>query len=57
MDKKKIKLISILLVIIIVISGGVYVADLFLGYDAPEIHKLSESNIKNTEDIKLTLGA
>lgn len=54
MDNKKIKLISILLVIIIVISGGVYVADLFLGYDAPEIHKLSESNIKNTEDIKLT---
>lgn len=54
MNKKKIKLISILLAITIVISGGVYVADLFLGYDAPEIHKLSESNIKNTEDIKLT---
>lgn len=54
MDKKKIKLISILLVIIIIISGGVYVADLFLGFNAPEIHKLSESNIKNTEDIKLT---
>lgn len=54
MDKKKIKLISILLVIIIISSGGVYVADLFLGYDAPEIHKLSESNIKKTEDIKLT---
>ncbi len=54
MNKKKIKLISLLLAIVIVISGGVYVADLFLGYDAPEIHKLSESNIKNTEDIKLT---
>jgi glycerophosphoryl diester phosphodiesterase len=54
MNKKKFKLISLLLAIVIVISGGVYVADLFLGYDAPEIHKLSESNIKNTEDIKLT---
>ncbi len=54
MDKKKIKLISILLVIVIVISGGVYVADLFLGFNAPEIKKLSDSNIKNTEDIKLT---
>lgn len=54
MNMKKVKLISILLSIAIIISGGVYVADLFLGYDAPEIHKLSESNIKNTEDIKLT---
>lgn len=54
MYKKKIKIISIILAIAIVISGGVYVGDLFFGYDAPEIKKLSDSNIKNTEDIKLT---
>lgn len=52
MNRKKV--ISILLVIAIFISGVVYVADLFLGYDAPEINKLSDTNIKNTEDIKLT---
>lgn len=52
--KNKLKLISILIAILIVFSGGVYVADLFLGFDAPEIHKLSDSNIKNIEDIKLT---
>ncbi len=51
---KKVKIISILLAIAITISVGVYVADLFLGFDAPEIKKLSDSNIKNTEDIKLT---
>ncbi len=54
MKKKKIKLISTLLAIAIVIFGGVYVADLFLGYEAPEIKKLSDSNIENTEEIKLT---
>lgn len=54
MKKKNIKIISILVVIAIVILGGVYVADLFLGYKAPEIKKLSESNIKNTDEIKLT---
>lgn len=54
MKKKKIKIISILVIIAIVIFGGVYVADLFLGYKAPEIKKISESNIKNTEEIKLT---
>ena len=54
MNKKKIKLISILLAIAIIIFGGVYVADLFLGYEAPEIKKLSDSNIENTEEIKLT---
>ena len=54
MNKKKIKLISTLLAIAIVIFGGVYVADLFLGYEAPEIKKLSDSNIENTEEIKLT---
>ncbi len=50
---KKRKLISILLVIAIII-GGVYVADLFLGYEAPEIKNLSDSKIENIEDIKLT---
>jgi len=54
MSKKKLKLISILLVIVIIIGGGVYVADLFLGYDAPEIKKLSDSNLENIEDVKLT---
>lgn len=54
MNKKKIKLISILLTIAIIIFGGVYVADLFLGYEAPEIKKLSDSNLENIEDIKLT---
>lgn len=54
MVKRKIRLISILLAIIIIISGGVYVADLFLGYRAPEIIKLSDSNIENIEEIKLT---
>ena len=52
MNRKKV--VSILLAIAIIIFGGVYVADLFLGYDAPEIKRLSDSNIKNTEDIKLT---
>lgn len=51
---KKKKLLSILLTIAIVIFGGVYVADLFLGYEAPEIKKLSDSNIENIEEIKLT---
>ena len=54
MSKKKLKLISILLVIVIIIGGGVYVADLFLGYDAPEIKKLSDSNLENIEDVKFT---
>lgn len=52
MNRKKV--ISILLAIAIIILGGVYVADLFLGYDAPEIKSLSDSNFKNIEDIKLT---
>ena len=51
MSKKKLKLISILLVIVIIIGGGVYVADLFLGYEAPEIKKLSDSNLENIEDV------
>lgn len=54
MNKKKVKLISILIVIAIIIFGGVYVADLFLGYEAPEIKKLSDSNLENIEDVKLT---
>ncbi len=54
MNKKKVKLISILIVIAIIIGGGVYVADLFLGYEAPEIKKLSDSNLENIEDVKLT---
>lgn len=53
MNKKKVKVISIFLAIAIIFLG-VYVADLFLGYDAPEIKKISDSNIKNTQDIKLT---
>lgn len=52
MKKSKIRLISILLVVAIII-GGVYVADLFLGYRAPEIKKLSDSNITNIDDMKL----
>mgnify|MGYP003451727826 CR=1 FL=1 len=40
MNKKKVKVISILIAIAIIIFGGVYVADLFLGYKAPEIKKL-----------------
>ena len=52
MNRKKV--VSILLAIAIIIFGGVYVADLFLGYDAPEIKSLSDSNFKNIEDIKLT---
>lgn len=51
---KKLKLISILLIVSIIIGAGVYVADLFLGYRAPEIKKLSDSNITNIENIKLT---
>ena len=54
MNKKKVKLISILVVMAIIIFGGVYVADLFLGYKAPEIKKLSDSNLENIEDVKLT---
>ena len=54
MNKKKVKVISILLVIAIIIFGGVYVADLFLGYEAPEIKNLSDSNIENIAEIKLT---
>lgn len=54
MNKKKVKLISILIVIAIIIFGGVYVSDLFLGYEAPEIKKLSDSNLENIEDVKLT---
>ena len=42
MNKKKVKIISILIAIVIIIFGGVYVADLFLVYEAPEIKKLSE---------------
>lgn len=52
MNRKKV--ISILITITIVIFGGGYIADLFLGYDAPEIKNLSDSNIKNTKEIKLT---
>ena len=51
---KKKKLLSILLAIAIIIFGGVYVADLFLGYEAPEIKKISDSNLENIEDVKLT---
>ena len=51
---KKKKLLSILLAIAIIIFCGVYVADLFLGYEAPEIKKLSDSNLENIEDVKLT---
>ncbi|MBQ4104523.1 MAG: hypothetical protein IJC90_08700 [Clostridia bacterium] len=54
MNKKKVKIISILIAIVIIIFGGVYVADLFLGYEAPEIKKLSDSNLENIEDVKLT---
>lgn len=54
MNKKKVKIISILIAIAIIIFGGVYVADLFLGYEAPEIKKLSDSNLENIEDVKLT---
>ena len=54
MNKKKVKVISILIAIAIIIFGGVYVADLFLGYKAPEIKKLSDSNIKIKEEVKLT---
>lgn len=54
MNKKKVKVISILIAIAVVILGGVYVADLFLGYRAPEIKNLSDSNIKIKEEIKLT---
>ena len=54
MNKKKVKVISILLAIAIIIFGGVYVADLFLGYESPEIKNLSDSNIENIAEIKLT---
>lgn len=54
MNKKKVKIISILIAIAIIIFGGVYVADLFLGYEAPEIKKISDSNLENIEDVKLT---
>lgn len=54
MRKKKIKIILILLVIATIIFGGLYVADLFLGYEAPEIKKLSDSNLENIKDVKLT---
>lgn len=54
MNKKKIKLISTLLAIAIIILGGVYVADLFLGYEAPKTKNLSDSNIENIAEIKLT---
>lgn len=54
MNKKKVKVISILIAIVIIIFGGVYVADLFLGYEAPEIKKISDSNLENIEDVKLT---
>ena len=54
MNKKKVKVISILIAIAVVILGGVYVADLFLGYRAPEIKNLSDSNIKIKEEVKLT---
>ena len=52
MSKKKI--IIVLLVITFVILGGVYVVDLFLGYDAPEIKKISDTKIENIEEVKLT---
>lgn len=54
MNKKKVKIISILIAIVIIIFGGGYVADLFLGYEAPEIKKISDSNLENIEDVKLT---
>lgn len=54
MKNRKVKAITILLASVILISVGVYVADLFLGYEAPEIKKLSDSNIENIEDVKLT---
>lgn len=54
MNKKKVKVISIIITVAVIIFGGVYVADLFLGYKPPEIKKLSDSNIENIEDVKLT---
>ncbi len=54
MRKKKLKIVLRLLVIATIILGGLYVADLFLGYEAPEIKKLSDSNLENIKDVKLT---
>ncbi len=52
--KKKIIFTVILTVLVILISSGIYVADLFLGYHPPEIKKISESNVENYNEIKLT---
>ncbi|MBR2875585.1 MAG: hypothetical protein IKC01_00430 [Clostridia bacterium] len=55
MKKSKKIIISTLIVLALtVIGGGVYVADVFLGFRAPEIKKISDSNITNTEDVFLT---
>ena len=53
MKNKKVLKISLLLLSIIFIVGGVFVCDMFLGFNPPEIKKLSESNIKDTSDVKL----
>lgn len=51
---KKVKVILIIVIAALVIAGGVFVADLFFGFKAPEIKSISDSSIKNTEGIYLT---
>lgn len=53
MKNKKLLKILLPLLSIIIVLGGVFVCDVFLGFNPPEIKKVSESNIKNTSDIKL----
>ncbi len=51
---KKVKVILIIVIAVLVIAGGVFVADLFFGFNAPEIKSVSDGNIKNIEEIYLT---
>lgn len=51
---KKVKIILIVVLIVGIIAGGVFVADLFFGFASPEIKSITDSNVKNTEEIKLT---
>lgn len=48
------KLVLIIVIAVLVIAGGVFVADLFFGFRPLEIKSISDSNIKNTEGIYLT---
>lgn len=52
--RKKRRAFRIFIILIVVIISGAFLLDFILAGDPPEIKKISDSNIKNYEEIKLT---